>query len=240
MIAMIRRSAGKKLPGKFVSRGIVDVPNVSVGNAQNDSAMTGCTVVLFGESGAVAGVDVRGGAPGTRETDLLNPENLVDRVHAVMLTGGSVFGLDTACGAVRFLEERGVGFQTGAARVPIVPAAVIYDLAVGDSSVRPDANMGYEACVRASRDFVAEGRVGAGTGATVGKVLGPAFSSPGGIGTSSIRLSSGVTVGALVVVNSLGDIVDPKTGEILAGARKPRGKGWLDSSRALHDFDRSP
>jgi L-aminopeptidase/D-esterase-like protein len=209
------------------------VPGIRVGHAHNTSARTGCTVVLCEADGAVAGVDVRGAAPGTRETDLLDPCNLVERVHAVVLTGGSVFGLDSACGVVRYLEERGVGFDAGVARVPIVPAAVIFDLAVGDASVRPDSQMGYEACEQASRDAVEEGRVGAGAGATVGKIAGAGFASRGGIGNASIKLSSGVTVGVLVVVNSFGDIIDPASGRILAGARSPGGRGWLDTSRAI-------
>jgi len=190
-------------------------------------------VVLCDSQGAVAGVDVRGAAPGTRETDLLEPGNRVERVHAVVLTGGSVFGLDAACGVVSYLEERNIGFDTGVARVPIVPAAVIFDLAVGSSKVRPDSAMGYKACRLASTGLVAEGQVGVGTGATVGKILGQGMASRGGVGTASMRLSNGVTVGALVVVNAFGDIVDPETGRILAGARSPRGEDWLNTSRAL-------
>ena len=212
---------------------ITDVHGLKVGHAHDLRARTGCTVVLCEAGGAIAGVDVRGAAPGTRETDLLTPGNLVERVHAVVLTGGSVFGLDSACGVVRYLEERGVGFDTGAARVPIVPAAVIYDLAAGSASVRPDARMGQAACELASNDRVEEGQVGAGAGATVGKILGPAFASPGGIGTASIKLKTGVTVGALVVVNAFGDIIDSETGRILAGARAPQGRGWLDTSSAI-------
>src|SRR5215470_7093125 len=147
---------------------ITDVRGIKVGHAHDSAARTGCTVIMCGPDGAVAGVDVRGAAPGTRETDLLDPSNLVDRVHAIVLTGGSVFGLDSACGVVRFLEERGIGYETGVARVPIVPAAVIYDLAVGAAGIRPDSSMGYEACLRAS-SAASEGRIGAGTGATVGK-----------------------------------------------------------------------
>jgi len=212
---------------------ITDVQGLRVGHAHDLQARTGCTVVLCEAEGAMAGVDVRGAAPGTRETDLLAPGNLVERVHAIVLTGGSVFGLDSACGVVRYLEERGVGFDTGVARVPIVPAAVIYDLAVGNASLRPDSRMGYEACERASIDSVEEGQVGAGAGATVGKILGPTFSSSGGVGTASIKLPSGVTVGALVVVNAFGDIIDHETGRILSGARALKGRGWLDTSRAI-------
>jgi L-aminopeptidase/D-esterase-like protein len=237
------RTGVKKLPGRssrskspkspLPSTGaITDVPGIRVGHADDLAARTGCTVVLCADDGAVAGVDVRGAAPGTRETDLLAPENLVERVHAVLLTGGSVFGLDAACGVVRWLEARGIGFDTGVVRVPIVPAAVIFDLAEGDAQVRPDARMGYEACERAVGQAIEEGRVGAGAGATIGKALGIRMASAGGIGTASMKLASGATVGALVVVNAFGDIVDPASGRILAGARLPRG-GWLDTQRML-------
>ena len=212
---------------------ITDVPGIRVGHAHDKRARTGCTVVLCDKEGAVAAVDVRGAAPGTRETDLLEPGNLVERVHAVVLTGGSVFGLDAACGVVRYLEERDIGFDAGVARVPIVPAAVIFDLAVGSSKVRPDSAMGYKACSLGSAGRVAEGQAGAGSGATVGKIFGPGMSSPGGIGTAAMKLQSGVTVGVLVVVNAFGDIVDPQSGRILAGARSPHGSGWLNTSRAL-------
>ena len=211
---------------------ITDISGITVGHAENKKAQTGCTVVLCGVEGAVAAVDVRGAAPGTRETDLLEPENLVERVHAVVLSGGSVFGLDSACGVVRFLEERGIGLETGAGPVPIVPAAVIFDLTTGDSDVRPDAKMGYLACTRSSAGPLPEGRVGAGAGATVGKILGHRMSSPGGIGTASLHLTSGPLVGALVVVNAFGDIVDPDNGQILAGARSSKG-GWLNTSQRI-------
>lgn len=224
----------KKLPGRLTTKNsITDVYGITVGHAENQEARTGCTVVLCGSEGAIGGVDVRGAAPGTRETDLLNPVNLVERVHAIVLTGGSVFGLDSACGAVRYLEERGIGFDTGVARVPIVPAAVIFDLAVGDAKTRPDSDMGYQACLRASGGKVKEGRVGVGAGASVGKIMGAAFASSGGVATRSARLASGATVGVLVVVNAFGDIVDPESGRILAGARMPGKRGWLDTSRLL-------
>jgi L-aminopeptidase/D-esterase-like protein len=229
-----RKSRAKSLEMSPAGEGsLADVSGIRVGHAHNSEARTGCTVVLCDDEGAVAGVDVRGAAPGTRETDLLEPGNLVERVHAVALTGGSVFGLDAACGVVRWLEERGVGFDTGVARVPIVPAAVIFDLAVGDPGVRPDFSMGYAACERASSRAVEEGQVGVGAGATVGKILGPGLASAGGVATASVKLASGVTVGALVVVNSFGDIVDPASGRILAGARRPGGRGWLDTQRAI-------
>lgn len=215
----------------MMENGICAVPGVYVGHAQDERALTGCTVCLF-PAGAVAGVDVRGSAPGTRETDLLSPVNLVERVHAIVLAGGSAFGLDAAGGVMQYLAEQGIGFATGAAMVPIVPAAVLYDLAIGDGTVRPDAAMGYAAAVRASRD-VAEGNVGAGTGATVGKVLGMDKAMKGGLGTAAAAIpwpEGPLIVGALVAVNALGDIRDPSTGRILAG---PRINGRIADSVAL-------
>jgi len=196
---------------------ITDVSGVEVGQAQNDEALTGCTVVLC-RKGAVAGVDVRGGAPGTRETDLLNPVNLVEKVHAVVLAGGSAFGLDAASGVMRFLDENGIGFDTGAGKVPIVPAAILFDLNLGRGDVRPDAEMGYQAAASASSDRPAEGNVGAGAGASVGKIFGPKSAMKAGLGTASMN-AGGLVVGALVAVNCFGDVLDPHTGQILAGAR---------------------
>lgn len=210
---------------------ITDVPGISVGHAHDSEAQTGCTVILCGEEGATAGVDVRGAAPGTRETDLLDPSNLVERVHAILLTGGSAFGLDAAGGVMRYLEERDIGFNTAVARVPIVPAAVIFDLAVGNPKVRPDARMGYEACEHAKADSTEEGRIGAGIGAAVGKITGIANASSGGIGMASVELTGGAIVGVIVVVNAFGDIINPSNGQILAGARA--GRHWLDTSRAI-------
>ncbi|MDI6770910.1 MAG: P1 family peptidase [Anaerolineales bacterium] len=197
---------------------ITDVPGLRVGHAQDDEALTGCTLVLC-EKGAVAGVDQRGGAPGTRETDLLDPVNAVGKVHAVLLAGGSAFGLDAASGVMRYLEEKGIGFDTGVARVPIVPAAILYDLAIGRADIRPDLEMGYRAAASASTDAPAEGNVGAGTGATVGKVFGMAGAMKSGLGTASMEIGSGIIVGAIVAVNAFGDVVDPQTGKILAGTR---------------------
>ena len=197
---------------------ITDVSGLLVGHAQDHKALTGCTVILC-PAGAVGGVDQRGGAPGTRETDLLHPMHLVQRVHAVVLAGGSAFGLDAASGVMRYLEEQGVGYDTRVARVPIVPAAILFDLAVGDASVRPDAAMGYLACLNARSERPAEGNVGAGTGATVGKILGIGQAMKSGIGTASLEIGAGVVVGALVAVNSFGDVIDPSSGQILAGAR---------------------
>ena len=203
---------------KKLKDAITDIPGLSVGHAQDDKAMTGCTVILC-EGGAIGGVDQRGGAPGTRETDAMHPMHLVNEVHAVVLAGGSAFGLDAASGAVRYLEERGVGFDVRVARVPIVPAAILFDLGIGDSDVRPDAEMGYQACLNASTDPPAEGNVGAGTGATVGKILGPAGAMKSGIGTASLEIGNGVIVGAIAAVNVFGDVINPKTGQIVAGAR---------------------
>jgi L-aminopeptidase/D-esterase-like protein len=197
---------------------ITDVPGLKVGHAQDQEALTGCTVVLC-EDGAVGGVDQRGGAPGTRETDAMHPLHLVERVHAVVLAGGSAFGLDAATGVVRYLEERGVGFDVRVAKVPIVPAAILFDLGFGRADVRPDAAMGYLACQNASADPPAEGNVGAGMGATVGKILGPGQAMKSGIGTACLEIGRGVVVGAIVAVNSLGDVIDPATGQIVAGAR---------------------
>jgi L-aminopeptidase/D-esterase-like protein len=197
---------------------ITDVPGIRVGHAQDETALTGCTVILC-EKGAVGGVDQRGGAPGTRETDALHPMHLVQQVHAVVLAGGSAFGLDSAGGVVRYLEERGVGFDVGVARVPIVPAAILFDLGLGRANVRPDAAMGYQACLNASRRPPAEGNAGAGMGATVGKILGMGQAMKAGIGGASLELGSGVLVGAIVAVNAFGDVIDPQTGQIVAGAR---------------------
>ncbi|PJH75582.1 MAG: peptidase S58 [Anaerolineae bacterium CG_4_9_14_0_8_um_filter_58_9] len=189
-----------------------------VGHAQDDEALTGCTVILC-EKGAVGGVDQRGGAPGTRETDLLKPVNAVEKVHAVLLAGGSAFGLDAASGVMRYLEEKGIGFNTGVARVPIVPAAILYDLAIGRAEVRPDLEMGYRAAASASAEAPAEGNAGAGTGATVGKIFGMKQAMKSGLGTASMEIGGGIIVGAIVAVNAFGDVVDPQTGRILAGAR---------------------
>src|SRR6266498_6146736 len=189
---------------------ITDVRGIEVGHAQNEEALTGCTVIIC-RKGAVAGVDVRGGAPGTRETDLLNPINLVEKVHAVVLAGGSAFGLDAATGVMRYLEEHKIGFNTGVAKVPIVPSAILYDLNIGRADVRPDSAMGYRAATSASSDAPAEGNVGVGTGASVGKMFGVGLAMKSGVGTASMDIGSGVVVGALVAVNAWGDVVDPQT-----------------------------
>ena len=203
---------------KKLKDAITDIPGLRVGHAQDEEALTGCTVVLC-EDGAIGGVDQRGGAPGTRETDAMHPMHLVNEIHAIVLAGGSAFGLDAATGVVNYLEERGVGFDVRVARVPIVPAAILFDLGIGRGDVRPDAEMGYQACQNASTDPPAEGNIGAGTGATVGKIIGMAGAMKSGIGTASLEIGSGVLVGAIAVVNVFGDVIDPATGQIVAGAR---------------------
>ncbi|MFO1246095.1 MAG: P1 family peptidase [Ramlibacter sp.] len=210
---------------------ITDVAGIEVGHFTDTRRPTGCTVVLA-QAGAVAGVDVRGAAPGTRETDLLSPVNLVEQVHAVMLAGGSAWGLDAASGAMRWLEERGVGFDVRVGRLPIVPAAVLFDLLVGDARIRPDAAAGYAACAAASTRRPAEGNVGAGAGAAVGKIFGIDRAMKGGVGTASVTVD-GVTVGALIACNALGDVIDPDTAQVVAGARTANGRKLLDTRRAL-------
>jgi L-aminopeptidase/D-esterase-like protein len=180
----------------------------------------------------VAGVDVRGAAPGTRETDLLQPSNLVQQVHAITLAGGSAWGLDAASGVMRWLEENKIGLSTGHGLVPIVPAAVIFDLGVGDAGVRPDALAGYQACAAAGRQAPAQGNVGAGAGALVGKLFGMARAMKGGVGSASLSVD-GVTLGALVVCNAVGDVVDPGTGRVIAGARTLGGAALLGTRDAL-------
>jgi L-aminopeptidase/D-esterase-like protein len=212
--------------------GLTDVPGLRVGHFTDARRPTGCTVVVA-EAGAVAGVDVRGGAPGTRETDLLDPVNSVQQVHAIVLSGGSVFGLEAATGVVRYLEEKGIGFPVSVGKVPIVPAAILFDLGLGDWTIRPDAKAGYEAARTATAGPVAEGNVGAGTGATVGKLFGTGLAMKGGLGTASARLPNGAVVAALVAVNAYGDVVDPATGRILAGVRTRDGKRLRGAVDAL-------
>jgi L-aminopeptidase/D-esterase-like protein len=222
---------------------ITDVPGIRVGQADDAQALTGCTVVLC-EHGAVGGVDQRGGAPGTRETDLLRPMHLVQKVHAVLLAGGSAFGLDAAAGVMRYLEARSIGFDAQVARVPIVPAAILFDLGVGEAKVRPDAAMGYRACELATDEPPAEGNAGAGMGASVGKILGMGGAMKSGLGTASVDLGGGCVVGAIVAVNALGDVIDPGSGRILAGARPTRlgpvkvgGKGpFADTMTVMRGF----
>jgi L-aminopeptidase/D-esterase-like protein len=210
---------------------LTDIPGVQVGHAHNLEAATGCTVALFPE-GAVGGVDVRGGAPGTRETDLLSPLNLVEKVHGVLLAGGSAFGLDAAAGVMRYLEERSIGFDVEVTRVPIVTGAVIFDLACGEARVRPDAAMGYQACLNASRNPFSEGSVGAGTGATIGKIRGLEYAMKGGLGACAYRVGD-LMVGALVAVNCFGDVVDPETGRIVAGALDDQKQRFVGTEQLL-------
>ncbi|HUG53971.1 MAG TPA: P1 family peptidase [Vicinamibacteria bacterium] len=236
-------AAGEARPEK----GLTAVAGVKVGHHTLSERPTGCTVILT-EAGAVASVDVRGGAPGTRETDLLDPVNHVANVHAIVLSGGSAFGLDSATGVVRYLEERDVGYDTRVAKVPIVPAAILFDLGVGGKPrVRPGADCGYAAAQAATDGPVAEGSLGAGAGATVGKVAGPARSMKAGVGSAAIALPDGLVVAALVAVNAVGDVIDPATGRVVAGVRTPDGNGLADARRLVRsgalgrrdpDFDR--
>ena len=211
---------------------ITDVEGIEVGHWTDLEAATGCTVVLCCP-GAIGGVDVRGSAPGTRETDLLRPMNLVQKAHAVLLTGGSAYGLDAAGGVMRWLEEQCMGYFVGVGVVPIVAAAVLFDLDIGRPDGRPGPQAGYAACQAATDGPVAEGCVGAGTGARVGNLRGPLSRTKGGIGTASRRMAGDVTVGAIVAVNAYGDVVDPATGQIIAGARSPDGRGFLNTVAAL-------
>ena len=211
---------------------ITDVTGIKVGHFTLTARPTGCTVVLAPSGGAVGGVDVRGSAPGTRETDLLNPENLVDRVNAITLAGGSAFGLDAATGVVHWLDERGIGYDVRIAKVPIVPAAILFDLAVGDPKIRPDAAAGYAACEAATTNRPAEGNVGAGAGATVGKLFGFDRAMKSGIGTASVTLD-GLVVGAIVAVNAIGDVVDPSNGNVVAGARSADGKKKINAVQTV-------
>jgi L-aminopeptidase/D-esterase-like protein len=208
------------------------VPGIKVGHHTLTERPTGCTVILA-EAGVTAGVDVRGSAPATRETDLLNPVNLVQVAHAIVLSGGSAFGLDSASGVMRYLEERRIGFEFGPAHVPIVPAAAIFDLSVGDGRIRPNADCGYQAARAATDTSVKEGSVGAGAGATVGKAAGMTRSMKGGVGSAAITLPNGLIVAALVVVNAAGDVIDPATGQVVAGVRATDGKSFADARKML-------
>ncbi len=200
-------------------KGLTDIPGVKVGHASDFDALTGCTVVLC-EKGAVAGCDIRGGASGTEEMDVMSPFHITSAIHAVVLAGGSAYGLEAASGVRRFLEQMGIGFPTGAGVVPIVPAAILYDLGIGKAGVRPTREMGKAAAAAASDALVAEGCIGAGTGATIGKLMGMKNAMKGGAGSWTVTLPGGVLVSALVVVNAAGDVVHPDTRRIVAGARK--------------------
>ena len=210
---------------------IIDVPGILVGHAQDLKAVTGCTVVVC-KKGAVTGVDCRGGAPGTRELAALNPENVVTKAHAVYLGGGSAFGLAGADGVMQFLEERKIGFDTRLAYVPIVPGAILYDLLIGNPSRRPDKEMGYNACLNMSDMNIEQGSIGAGTGATVGIAGGQSAVMKGGIGTASIVLGD-LIVGAIVAVNCIGDVVDPDSGQVLAGAIAKDSKTFLHAKNIM-------
>jgi L-aminopeptidase/D-esterase-like protein len=219
--------------------GLTHVPGIKVGHVTRTERPTGCTVILA-EDGAVAGVDVRGSAPGTIETDLLNPINLVQHVHAVFLSGGSAFGLDVATGVRKYLYERKIGFDTRVMKVPIVPGAIIFDLGVGGRpEIWPTADCGYRAASAANEGSIREGNVGAGAGATVGKFGGADGAMKGGLGTASIQVPAGpqgaLVVAALVAVNAVGDVVDPNTGAIVAGIRSPDGKSFADARKLLRE-----
>jgi L-aminopeptidase/D-esterase-like protein len=224
-------------PRPVQNKGLTDVEGLRVGHFTLTERPTGCTVVLVDGEGASGGVSQRGGAPGTRETDLLNPLNLVDKVNAIVLSGGSAYGLDASQGVVRYLEERKIGWNVGAAGVvPIVPSAILFDLGFGgDPKIRPTADCGYKAAMTASDAAVAEGNVGAGAGATLGKVAGRDRSMKGGIGSASITLPNGLVVAALVAVNAVGDVVDPTTGQVVAGVRTADGKSLADARKLLRD-----
>ena len=209
------------------------IEGLQAGHFTDPRRPTGCTVILARE-GAMAGVDVRGSAPGTRETDLLNPVNSIEKIHAVLVSGGSAFGLAAATGVVRWLEENQIGYATRFGKVPIVPAAILYDLGVGDPSIRPDEESGYKACQNAGSHAVAQGNVGAGAGATVGKLFGFERAMKGGLGSSLIEVE-GLQVGAIAAVNCVGDVVDPDTGRILAGVRTEDGKGLADAISLLKE-----
>ncbi|MBE3578513.1 MAG: P1 family peptidase [Caldanaerobacter subterraneus] len=212
---------------------IKEIEGIKVGNAENVEAGTGCTVVIC-EEGATPGVDVRGGAPGTRETDLIRSENFVEKIHAVVLAGGSAFGLDAASGVMKYLEERGIGFDTGVLKIPIVASAILFDLAVGNPYIRPDFEMGYKACVNAEKGEFTCGNKGAGTGATVGKFLGIKRAMKSGLGCYALQAGE-LKVGAVVAVNALGDVFDPETGEVIAGLLDEKGEKIISTEKVIID-----
>lgn len=204
---------------KKLNNAITDIPGIKVGHAQDLEAITGCTVVLC-EDGAIPGADQRGGGPATRETDVIKPINHeTKKAHGILLTGGSAFGLGAANGVMRYLEERDIGYETMVAKVPIIPTASLFDLSLGNPKVRPTPDMSYQACLNASDEAPAQGTIGAGTGATVGKLLGTGQTTKSGIGTASVKLNGGVLVGAIVAVNAVGDVIDPSNNQIIAGVR---------------------
>jgi L-aminopeptidase/D-esterase-like protein len=210
-------------------KGLTDIPGIRVGHVSDFGAITGCTAILC-EQGAVAGVDIRGSATGTEEIATLDPGHVTDRIHGVLLAGGSAFGLEAASGVRRYLERRGVGYPTGAAKVPIVPAAILYDLGIGRADVRPSVAMGEAAASAATTEAVVEGCVGAGTGATVGKIMGIKQAMKAGIGSYTVTLPEGILVSSLVAVNAVGDVKDPASGKIVAGARRsPESREFVDA-----------
>lgn len=230
--AVLTATAGAAAQDGAGPQGLTLVKGIKVGHHTLAERPTGCTVILA-EKGVVGGVDVRGAAPGTRETDLLDPVNTVAVVHGIVLAGGSAFGLDAASGVMRYLEERGVGYDVRVAKVPIVPAAILFDLGVGDARIRPTADCGYRAARVASDAPVQEGDVGAGAGATIGKLFGGARAMKAGIGSASIMLPDGLIVAALVAVNAVGDVIDPSTGQVVAGVRTPDGKALADARKLI-------
>jgi L-aminopeptidase/D-esterase-like protein len=224
-------AAAVRVDPSAASKGLTAVPGVKVGHHTLSERPTGCTVILL-PADSLGSVDVRGGAPGTKETDLLDPVNNVQVVHAVVLSGGSAFGLDSATGVMKYLEEQGIGY--GAFKVPIVPAAILFDLPFGNRpKVRPGPDCGYQAAKSASDGPVAEGNVGAGAGATIGKMGGPGRSMKGGVGSSAIVMPNGLVVAALVAVNAVGDVIDPSNGQVVAGVRTPDGKALADARKLL-------
>jgi len=217
----------------FINNSITIVPGIRVGHAHDEDALTGCTVILF-ENGAIGGVDQRGGASGTRQIDSLQPIRLVEEVHAILFSGGSAFGLNAATGVMRYLEERGIGLDVSIAKIPIVPTAILFDLTIGDSKSRPDEKMGYQACVNANNGPVGEGNVGAGCGASAGKILGIRNAVKTGIGSAGIELNNGLFIGALIVVNPFGDVIEPSTGKIIAGARIGEENRFANTMKVLY------
>lgn len=214
-------------------KGLTDIPGIRVGHVSDFQAITGCTAILCPQ-GAVGGVDIRGSASGTQETPVLDPGHVTNEIHGILLAGGSAFGLEAASGVRRYLEHQGIGFDTGVAKVPIVPAAILYDLAIGKADVRPTAAMGEAAAAAATADAVKEGSVGAGTGATVGKILGMRQAMKSGVGTFTVTLAGGLMVSSLAVVNAFGDVREPVAAKILAGARKtPDGTDFIDTQEQM-------
>lgn len=205
---------------------ILDVKGIKVGQVEDKEGLTGCTVIIC-EDGGVCGVDVRGSAPGTRETDLLDPINMVQKVHAIVLSGGSAFGLESTCGVSRYLEEKGIGFDVGVAKVPIVTGAVLFDLGIGDPKCRPNMEMGYKACQIANNIELKQGNYGAGCGATVGKIRGSEFCTKGGIGSYSIKLDNGLVVSAIIAVNAFGDVYE--NGQVIAGVLNDDKNDFLNT-----------